>query len=100
MLRLALEETYDLGSREGANLPATCLLFRSNHCMAVLLPIEMFPPGGRWEDHKTQEVEETDKAQGLKETDKAQEDSESYKIQMDPLRSSKSSGNCQGDPTG
>lgn len=72
-------------------MPTTCLLFRSNHCMAVLLPIEMFPPGGRWEGHKTQEVEETDKAQGIKETDKAQEDPESCEIQMDPLQSCKSS---------
>lgn len=53
---------------------ATCLLFKSNYCMTVLLPIEMFPPGGRWEGHKTREVEEADKAQGIKETDKAQED--------------------------
>ena len=73
------------------SLLATCLLFKSNHCMTVLLPIEMFPPGGRWEGHKTQEVEETDKAQ---------EDPESCKIHKDPLQSYESSSNCQGDPTG
>lgn len=58
----------------------------------------MFPPGGRWEAHKTQEVEdkqETDKAQEIKETDKTQEGPESYNIQKDPFQSSVSTANCR-----